>query len=155
VGWAALVVIWSLAFAAPHLYWASGGRAGLGSQAVAADIALQQSWFAAYNVAAGGLAICGAAVAVLLTTGRGRRVRRWLLVVTGTAAVVLLVRGVLGLSLLTVSLLRGTSDEQAPLILLLVEPWFLLGGLAYAGLTVAAVRAAADTSSSASSKRSH
>lgn len=51
--WSVLVGGWSLVFAAPHFYWALGGRAGLGAQAAAADAALQQSWFAIYNLAAG------------------------------------------------------------------------------------------------------
>lgn len=45
--WCVLVGTWSLVFAAPHFYWASGGRAGLGVEAAAADAALQQTWFAA------------------------------------------------------------------------------------------------------------
>ena len=51
--WAVLVGIWSLIFAAPHVYWALGGRAGFGTRAAAADAALQQGWFATYNLAAG------------------------------------------------------------------------------------------------------
>jgi hypothetical protein len=131
------VSTWSLVFAAPHFYWALGGRAGLASQAAAADVALQQRWFAAYNLLAGCLAIFGAMVAAVLTLGwGGRRVRRCLLVATAAASVVLLARGLVGLTLLAVSLLQGTLDQQTPLVLLAIEPWFLLGGLAYGGLTL-------------------
>jgi Protein of unknown function (DUF3995) len=135
--WAAAVSTWSVVFAAPHFYWALGGRAGLAGQAAAADVALQQSWFAAYNLVAGCLAILGAMVAAVLTLGwGGRRVRRCLLIATAAASVVLLVRGLLGVTLLGVSLVGGTFDEQTPTILLAIEPWFLLGGLAYGGLTL-------------------
>lgn len=135
--WPVMVGIWSLIFAAPHFYWAVGGRAGLGAQADAADAALEQGWFAAYNLAAGCLAVLGLALALALS-GRGssRRVRRWLLAFTIAASVVLLLRGMLGLTLLAVSAMQGNFDRQTPAILLAVEPWFVLGGLAYAGLAL-------------------
>lgn len=135
--WPVLVGIWSLVFAAPHFYWAVGGRAGLGAQAGAADAALAQGWFAAYNLAAGCLAVLGIAVAVALSgSGSSRRVRRWLLAAAIAASVVLLLRGLLGLMLLAVSALQGSFDVQTPAILVAVEPWFVLGGLAYAGLAL-------------------
>ena len=130
--WCLLVGGWSLVFAAPHFYWALGGRAGLGAQAAAANAALEQSWFAIYNLAAGCLGILGALVgAVLATTWGGRRVRLRLLVVATIACVVLLLRGALGLTLL----LAGTVDDQAP-VLVAIEPWFVLGGLAFGGMAL-------------------
>lgn len=133
--WCVLVSAWSLVFAAPHFSWALGGRAGLGGQAAAAEAALEQSWFAVYNLAAGILGIVGAAVGIVLaTTVGGRRVRRWLLVAATVACVVLLLRGVLGVALLGVAALTGELDEQTPLVLLAIEPWFVLGGLAFGGL---------------------
>ncbi len=133
--WCVLVAGWSLVFAAPHFYWALGGRGGLGAQAAAADAALQQGWFAAYNLAAGILGISGAVVGVVVaTTWGGRRVRRWLLSAASVACVLLLLRGALGLTLLGGSVLSGTFDEQAPLVLLAIEPWFVLGGLAFGGM---------------------
>lgn len=135
--WCVLVGGWSLVFAAPHFYWAMGGRAGLGAQAAAADAALQQGWFAVYNLAAGCLGILGAVVgAVLATMWGGRRVHRWLLVAATIPCVVLFLRGALGLTLLGASVLSGTFDEQAPLVLLAIEPWFVLGGLAFGGMTL-------------------
>lgn len=41
-----------------------------------------------------------------------------------------------GLTLLGVSLLRGTLDQETPALLLAIEPWFVLGGLAYAGIAL-------------------
>lgn len=135
--WTGLVTVWSLIFAAPHFYWAVGGRAGLGAQAAAADAALQQTWFAVYNVTAGCLAIVGVSVAVTLAKGwGGQRLRRWLLIAATAAAVTLLLRGVLGVALLAVSLLRGMFDDDTPAILLAIEPWFLVGGLVYGGMVV-------------------
>jgi hypothetical protein len=63
-------------------------------------------------------------------------VRRWLLAAAIAASAVLLLRGMLGLTLLAVSALQGSSDGQTPAILVAVEPWFVLGGLAYAGLAL-------------------
>lgn len=66
----ALVVVWSLVFAALHVYWAVGGRAGLGPDAAEADAALARTPFFIYNLAAAGLALGGAAIAVVLARGR-------------------------------------------------------------------------------------
>jgi len=118
-----LVVLWSLAFAAPHLYWAAGGRAGLGVEAAKADAALGQTPFFVYNLAAAGLACGGAAIAVVLAKAcRGGRLHRRLLLAASAGTVVLLLRGVVGLSLLGVSALNGTFDRQTPAILLPASP---------------------------------
>ena len=132
-----LVGGWSLVFAAPHFYWALGGRAGLGAEAAAADAALRQGWFAVYNLAAGCAGLLGAVAGVVIATGvGGPRLRHWLLVAAGIAGVGLLLRGGLGLTLLGVGMLSGTSDGQVPLVLLAIEPWFVLGGLAFGGLVL-------------------
>jgi len=147
--WCLLAGGWSLIFAAPHSYWALGGRAGLGAQAAAADAALQQSWFAIYNAAAGWCGILGAVVGgVLATTWSGRRVRRWLIVASTVACVALLLRGALGVTLLGVSALSGTFDRQTPWILLAIEPWFVLGGLAFGGIVLSQRQKQAVSSSS-------
>jgi hypothetical protein len=136
-GWAVLAVCWSLVFAAPHLFWAAGGRAGLGAQSAAADAALEQTWFAVYNLAAAFLALAGAVTAVALANARTHpRLRRWLSNVAAGASVVLLLRGAAGSLLIVLSLLDGTFDQQTPAILLAIEPWFVLGGVAYGGLTL-------------------
>ena len=140
--WCLLTGGWSLVFAAPHFYWAFGGRAGLGSQAAAADAALQQAWFAAYNLAAACLGVTGAVLALALASSRGGpRVRRWLTGAATAAAVVLLLRGLLGLTLLAVSMMQDTLDPQTPTILLVIEPWFVLGGLLYGAMALTQRRA--------------
>lgn len=139
--WPVLVGGWSLLFAAPHFYWAAGGRAGLGSQAAAANAALQQAWFAAYNLAAGCLGILGAVLALALARGWGRPVvRRWLVRAAAATAVVLLLRGAVGLTLLGVELPRGTINGRTPGILLAIEPWFVLGAVVYGGMVVRSTR---------------
>ena len=134
--WCGLVGIWSLVFAAPHFYWALGGRAGLGAQAAAADAALQQAWFAAYNLVAGGLGLLGAVAAALIAFGIGARLHRYLLIASVVACVLLLSRGALGLGLLGAAMLDGQSSGQTPVILLAIEPWFVLGGMAFGGLVL-------------------
>lgn len=130
--WCWAAGVWSVVFAAPHLYWAAGGRAGLGSQAAAADAALEQTWFAVYNLAAGVLGVLGGGVAVVLARQwAGRRSRRLLLGATVLAAGALLLRGVLGIALLAIDLGAGVLDGQTPPILLAIEPWFVLGGLTF------------------------
>lgn len=66
----------------------------------------------------------------------GPAVRRWLLIAAIVASIILLLRGALGLTLLVVSLLDGTFDDQAPVVLLAIEPWFVLGGVAYGGMAL-------------------
>lgn len=133
--WCGLVAAWSLLFAVPHFYWAAGGRAGLGAQAGAADTALQQGWFAAYNLAVAILAVLGALVAVALARHwGGPRLRRLLLAGAALACIALSVRGALGLVLLSVDLLRGTYDRATPPLLVAIEPWFVLGGIAFGGM---------------------
>lgn len=127
------VAVWSLVFAAPHVYWAVGGRAGLGVQAAAAESALATTPFFIYNLVAVGLATGGAVLAIVLATrSTGSRLRRPLLFAAGMGSAVLLVRGGVGLVMLAVSALNGTFDEQTPAVLVAIEPWFLAGGVAFA-----------------------
>lgn len=119
-----------------------GGRAGLGSQAAAADRALGQSWFASYNVLAAVLAIAGAILAAALAIRRGTdavsgRWARRLSILVGLGGVVLLLRGVVGVTLLAVDALTGSRNEPSPPLLLAIEPWFVLGGIAYLGMAIA------------------
>lgn len=126
---------WSLIFGAPHLYWALGGRAGLGHQAGAADAALSQPWFATYNLTVAGLTVAGALVALAVIRGLIEgRLRRWLRIAVGSVGVVLLLRGAVGLVLLGAGLLGGTSDPATPPVLLLIEPWIVLGGVVQMGM---------------------
>ncbi len=123
----------------------AGWRAGLGAQTAAADAALQQGWFAVYNLTAGCLGVLGAAMAfVLANRWGGQRMHRWLMIASVAACAGLLLRGILGLTLLGVSLFRGTLDQETPALLLAIEPWFVLGGLAYAGMSLSQ-RSGSDT----------
>lgn len=36
--------------------------------------------------------------------------------------------------MLGLGLLRGTADPTTPVVLLVMEPWFVVGGLAYVGM---------------------
>ncbi|MBA3620706.1 MAG: DUF3995 domain-containing protein [Euzebyales bacterium] len=125
--------LWSLVFAVPHFYWAAGGRGGLGAQAAAADEALGQSWFFAYNLVVGVLAVAGAATALVLG-GRVGVVRMWRPVrgVAWSASVVLFVRGAVGMVDLGLQFAGGVLDS--PPMLVAIEPWFLLGGYLFASL---------------------
>lgn len=136
--WCWAVATWSFVFAAPHFFWALGGRAGLGAQSAEADQALAQPWFATYNVVAGVLGVGGVLLALVLSSRRGSRpVRRWLLVAAVLAGLALLLRGVLGLTLLALDVLGGGLDRQVPALLLAIEPWFVIGGVAYLGMAAA------------------
>ena len=136
--WCWAVATWSFIFAAPHFFWALGGRAGLGTQSAAADQALAQPWFASYNALAGVLGVGGALLALGLGSRRGpRSVRRWLLAAAVLAGLALLLRGVLGVTLLVLDVLGGGLDRQIPALLLAIEPWFVIGGVANLGMAAA------------------
>ncbi|WP_164477877.1 DUF3995 domain-containing protein [Nocardioides pantholopis] len=132
---------WCLVFLIPHGYWGLGGRAGLGDSSRAADQAFEQAWFTLYNGAVIVLCVLGAAWALLLATPRLLdRPSGLLRLVALTAGVLLLLRGGVGLAALAVDVVSG--DALPPLILGLVEPAFVLGGLIWLALgrTIASAR---------------
>lgn len=106
---------------------------GLGAETLAADEALGQSWFFAYNLLTGMLALAGAVAAVILA---GQANDWWLYRVLRPAAwaagIVLLLRGLVDILALGFQVIRGTMDS--PLILVVIEPWFLLGGMLFGAL---------------------
>jgi len=107
MGWARAVSAWSLIFAAPHFYWAMGGRRGLGAQAVVADEALSQGWFFAYNLLTG-VAAVAAVVGVEVLSRAGRRgAIRFLQVAAWAGCVILTLRGVVGIAALGLELGEG------------------------------------------------
>lgn len=131
--WGGVACVWALLFAAPHFYWAAGGRWGLGAQAAAADQALQQRWFFTYNLLVGVLSVGGAVLAVALARPhREGPVRRLLRAAAWVACGVLALRGAVGVAALSLDVATGALDS--PLVLVLMEPWFVLGGIAFGGL---------------------
>jgi hypothetical protein len=142
---AAAVGLWAAVFAALHWYWALGGRAGLGDAAVEADRALATSWFAGYNVvvATASTLLC----ALVIPAVQGHVVAchtRGLARLALFGAVVLLGRGAVGLVALIPALLDGTAWQQ-PWLLLVVEPYFVVGGIVFALLRRAAVHSVTAT----------
>ncbi|GAA1611433.1 hypothetical protein GCM10009789_77190 [Kribbella sancticallisti] len=129
--WTVAAIAWAALFSAVHWYWAFGGRAGLGASTAEADAALQTPLFAAYNL---GVAATTAALAAgLWWTRPGRRERiagrrillDWVLV---AGAILLAARGGLGVCLMILDVVRGEGDHPS-LLLVVIEPYFLLGGL--------------------------
>lgn len=132
---AVAAVLWSAAFAAIHVYWASGGRRGLGTVATEADDALATGWFAVYNAGVAvlsiGAAVAAAAAGLRRTSDRVLRLVRTLFL---AAAAVLLVRGCVGIAALLADAVNGGRGPAPPLILVLIEPSFVVGGLAFASV---------------------
>lgn len=132
---ALILAVWCAIFGALHLYWALGGRLGLGGTSAEADTAFAQPWFAAYNAAVILLSVAGMAVAVAARTGhlKSRPSLVALLVVTGG---VLVLRGAVGwASLLAAMATRGSWES--PFLLLAVEVWFLAGASSASGSVTA------------------
>jgi hypothetical protein len=123
---------WAVVFACLHLFWALGGETGLASSAGSELAAERPDWFVAaglWGVAV--LLVAAAALAAALV--RGYRSR--LVVPLGAAVgLLLLVRGV-GVEVL---LLAGAYDAddaisagQRHWSLVLWNPWFVVGGVAF------------------------
>ncbi|MBC2933029.1 DUF3995 domain-containing protein [Nocardioides sp. zg-1228] len=133
------LALWALLFAAPHLYWAFGGRGGLGAESGAADAALGTTWFSAYNWGVTVASVLGALLCGWLALRPRTHVPGWRRVLQVTA-VLLLVRGAIGLLSL---LLLVPDGPMPPYLLVAVEPWFVIGGLlcAHAARTAGPARA--------------
>ncbi|MQA97547.1 MAG: DUF3995 domain-containing protein [Streptosporangiales bacterium] len=146
--WAYLAAAWAIAFAAPHVYWASGAVGGLDtalSEAIIRDLGLG---FQLLNAGIALFCLCGAATA--LATLRvwpprwARLARRVLLGLTGMGAFLLLARSIdiyveFGLGLTGI---RQVPPEywdnyrhMAAWFLFFWEPWFAFGALAWTRLT--------------------
>jgi len=125
---------WSIVFAAVHVYWASGGRGGLGATAAEADEAFSTTWFWAYNAVVVVLSLGGAVVAASTAAVTSRRTARLLRRVSWAAAGVLVARGGAGIVFLLIDLAVAGLDPRPPLVLLLIEPAFIVGGLAFAAV---------------------
>jgi hypothetical protein len=137
-------VAWSLVFAGVHLFWAAGGETGLATSA-GAELARQRpTWFVVaglYGVAVALLVAAALALFLSSATTTGRR--RWLVPLAAALTALLLLRGV-GLEvLLLVDPGYGdgaVSGAERFWSLVLWNPWFALGGVAFGCAAVAARR---------------
>jgi hypothetical protein len=125
---------WCVIFGALHVYWALGGRAGLGTFAGRADEALSTPWFWTYNAVIAVLSFGGAILAAATAMDTYLRGREFAQTVSRVAAGVLVLRGGLGTLLLLVDVVTEGLDTAPPLALLAVEPAFVVGGLAFAAV---------------------
>lgn len=94
---AGLAAVWAAAFAVLHVYWASGGRAFIGSSPQA-DAAFARPAFAVYNGVVAVLCVIGVAAAVALAAPRlPHGVVRLARAAAWMACALLLLRGGIGL----------------------------------------------------------
>ncbi|MFJ3389881.1 DUF3995 domain-containing protein [Lysinibacillus sp. NPDC086135] len=116
-GYAAFV--WSTLFGLIHIYWATGGTLGFEGQTMGEVLFI-------INLVAIGLCIIAAFTALALVQAWGRRFPSWLLLILAWGACVVLgLRGGVGI----IQSLSGS--DSLPLLLVIVEPFFLLGGILY------------------------
>ncbi len=131
-----LAFMWCVAFATLHVYWAVGGSVGLASSA-GADLATRRPpvfvlvglWGTAL------LLLLGALFSAALARGRPRgRLRRVALLACWLVGTTLLVRGVVLQLVLATGAGRIASSVgpfQTRWSLVLWNPWFTLGGVAF------------------------
>jgi hypothetical protein len=134
--WAAAA--WASSFAALHVHWVFGGRLGLGEGA-AADAAFERGWFVTFNVVAAVLCTLAAVLALSVRCAWGGAVPQW--VRRGglwATAIVLSLRGTVG-TVQSLSGRRTPAEVEAP-VLLLYDPWFLVGGALFTVVAIGSRR---------------
>jgi Protein of unknown function (DUF3995) len=141
-----LACAWGLLFAALHYYWALGGRIGLDVSAGRRLADTRPLWFVLTGLWGVGTACLGGAVLGILLARDGLRTRLgrrlggsragWLLCLMGWGVGGLLLMRAVAVE---VMLLTGAGDLDTSLgrhqvfwTLVLWNPWFALGGLAFA-----------------------
>ncbi|MDT0274828.1 DUF3995 domain-containing protein [Blastococcus goldschmidtiae] len=137
-GWSVVAACWAALFAVVHFYWGLGGSLGLATSAGEELADERPAWFVAGGLwGVGVLLLAGTGLAVALARERstGRR-RRRLLLLGGAGVGVLLLARAIGVHVL---LLSGALDGNAAIgpdqrywALVLWNPWFAVGGLAFA-----------------------
>lgn len=140
-GWAAgrwgyLACAWCLIFAAAHVYWAVGGTIGLASSA-GADLATRRPlWFVAVGLwGTAAVLTLGAAFGMSLVRRRpGAGLRRAMVILGVAAGATAAARGLV-LELFLLGDFDSIATSVGPLetrwSLVLWNPWFFVGGIAF------------------------
>lgn len=111
--------VWSVLFGLIHVYWAAGGKLGFEGRTMSGVLIV-------INLVAIFLCIMAAFNALALVQAWGRRFPSWMLLTSAWGACVVLgLRGGVGI------FQSFLESESLPLLLLIVEPFFLLGGILY------------------------
>ncbi|MFJ1544212.1 DUF3995 domain-containing protein [Streptomyces sp. NPDC088246] len=134
--WGYVACLWALIFAASHFYWAVGGDVGLSVSAGRQLANARPLWFVLLGLwGVGTLCLVGALLAWLLAQshpqGAARRILTWL---GWGVSFILLTRGItIEFLLLTdvTQLDSSVSAGQRFWTLVLWNPWFIAGGLAF------------------------
>ncbi|GAA1023332.1 MULTISPECIES: DUF3995 domain-containing protein [Amycolatopsis] len=145
-GYAAAV--WGVLFAIPSFVWATGNTFGATSTVSPSLVKLAQDrvpWFVAVLVITGLLKAFGAVVGVSLTQPRGQWLSRTMVFCGAAAAILLTWHG--GLFVVQGVLVKTGAVAIDPALsdlinwyLYLWGPWFIAGGLAFAGAVALYVR---------------
>jgi hypothetical protein len=145
--WAYLAAAWAIVFAAPHVYWATGRKDGLGT--ALSDRVVDDAGLAMALSCAGIAAFCLAGATVAMATvqdwpvSRQALLRRTLIVLTWFGAVLLIARSVdiyVEFNLVLTGLEHIPADEHANFLhlsrwfLFCYGPWFAVGAIAWTRL---------------------
>jgi hypothetical protein len=136
--WAGYAVfIWSMAYMLPHLYWALGGRAGMGL--LRPSVLVLPEWELINWVASAILTAAGLLGLAFVYLRRGRFLRGLLLAIALAGCAVAASHGIYGI-IYRILQIAGLAEleagpfnwnEHAYLVwdLVLFEPWFLIEGI--------------------------
>jgi hypothetical protein len=140
--WGYAAAAWALLFAALHFFWALGGSTGLTTSAGRELAENRPGWFVAGGLwGVGSLLVVAAGLGLALARARPSGWRRRAVILAGAAVALLLVSRGIGVAML---LLGGALDgnvavdpAQRHWTLLLWNPWFVVGGVAFGLATLA------------------
>lgn len=143
--WGRLAAGWAILFSALHVYWALGGSVGLAESAGNELAAERPTWFVVYGLwGVAALLLLAAAVGHMLAVGRlGGRAQVLLRSAAFVIAAILLLRGMAIEALILLGVYDGNeslSAAQKHWTLVLWNPWFIAGGLAFAAALTAGWR---------------
>lgn len=139
---------WGFLFAVPSFVWATGSTFGARTTVSPSLVQLARDgvpWFVAVLVVTGFLKLVGALLGIGLTRARGARISRFMVFCGGGSAILLTWHG--GLFVVHGVLAEAGAVSVEPDLaaltcwyLYLWGPWFIVGGLAFAGATALYVR---------------
>lgn len=117
-------------YAVPHVWWMFGVSTAFPGESADLEGAFQRTWFVVYNLITTGLVLGGAAAITALERRWTLLWRRPLRLLVLIGAILLLLRG--GLGMLTSVTTLGSSDSELVPFALAWELWFVLSGVLYA-----------------------